>query len=68
MNPGVPCTAAEERATQVSHNATRSFSYSPYALLLLIVEHQMFMSMNRKSVAAGPRDKKAPVSSVRFMC
>lgn len=41
-----------------SHNATRSFSHSPYALLLLVVQHQVFVPMNLKSIAAGPRDKK----------
>jgi len=42
----------------LSHNATCSFSYPPDALLLLVVQHQMFVSMHPQSIAAGPCNKK----------
>ncbi len=52
------CTALVVGSGIQSHNATRSFSHSPYALLLLVVQHQVFVPMNPKSIAAGPHNKK----------
>ena len=53
------CTALIVGTGIQSHDATRSFKHSPYALLLLVVQHQVFVPMNPKSIAAGPREKES---------
>ena len=42
----------------ISHNATGSFSYRLYALLLLVVQYQILMSMKPKCIATSPGDQK----------